>query len=87
MARKRKLTRWLSQIGIVHEDVAEDEKKDQEEEEYDYLDDFNNVPDAFAEFADHRVFSEEETTEEGNVDGLCGQYNAFDCAIAPQSHF
>ena len=48
MTRKRKLTRWLSQIGIVHEDVAEDEKKDQEEEEYDYLDDFNNVPDAFA---------------------------------------
>jgi hypothetical protein len=66
LTRNSKLTRWLSQIGSVHEDVEEDEEDEEEEEEDDSLEDFNNVPDAFAEFADDRLFSE----EEGHVDRL-----------------
>jgi hypothetical protein len=37
----------------------EGDEGEEEEEEDDYSEDFNNVPDAFAEFADDRLFSEE----------------------------
>jgi hypothetical protein len=47
VTRNSKLTRWLSQIGSVHEDVEEDSKYENEEEEDDYLGDFNNFPDKF----------------------------------------
>jgi hypothetical protein len=76
----------LSQIGSVHEDVEEDEEDEEEEEEDDYLEDFNNVPDAFAEFADDRISARKRPSRRVTCIA-CDQYNTFNCTIAPQSHF
>jgi hypothetical protein len=70
VTRNSKITRCLSQIGSVHEDVEEDSKNENEEEEDDYLDDFNNFPDTFAKFSDNRLLRDETVIEEYHMDRL-----------------